>query len=184
MSGRRVHEEDRGDHQAVQAGRREGGPDGDRHRRDDRLGGTRLRAVEGPHRALSWRRVHGRLPAEDQGGGGRARSLRGQGGRGGGGGGQDRQHRRRQDLRDPGGGGHPHPHGRARSERTVMRAPTRRDNVRRFTWALATALVLVTAGLATAQTSAPATPAPAVTTPAPAPGTPAPAPPSKIDKGD
>ena len=104
------HEEDRGRHQAVQAGRSEGGAARGRAARHHGRGGERFRPAEGPHRALSRRRIRGGLPAqgEDRSG------LRGWPRRTRGGGDHQRRpyrtDRRRQDLHLLGRGGDPHPH--------------------------------------------------------------------------
>jgi NAD+ synthetase len=64
--GEAGNEENRSHHQAVQARRGARGPV--RRRRDgtDRDRGQGFRPAEGPHRAVSRRRVRGRLPAQDQ----------------------------------------------------------------------------------------------------------------------
>ena len=63
---RHADEDGHGDHQAVQARRRARGAGRRRRRRHHRHRGQGLRPPEGPHRALSRRRVRGRLPAQDQ----------------------------------------------------------------------------------------------------------------------
>ena len=73
------HAQDRGDHQAVQARRGEGGPPRDRRPGHDGHRGEGLRPPEGPHGALPRRRVRRRLPAEDQGRDRRPDDLVGQG---------------------------------------------------------------------------------------------------------
>src|SRR6266542_2464036 len=124
--GRHVgrHEEDRSHHQAVQAGRRQGGADRAGRERHDGDRGARLRPAEGPHRALPRLGVHDRLPAQGQG---RARGpgpARGQGrsthrrGR------PHRLHRRRQGLRPAHGRRHPHPHRRERRSRHLNPLPS------------------------------------------------------------
>src|SRR6266545_1872524 len=117
-------EEDRSHHQAVQAGRRQGGADRAGRDRHDGDRGARLRPAEGPHRALPRLGVHDRLPAQGQG---RARGpgpARGQGrsthrrGR------PHRLHRRRQGLRPAHGRRHPHPHRRERRSRHLNPLPS------------------------------------------------------------
>src|SRR5204863_58442 len=95
-AGRVPDEKDRGDHQAVQAGRRQGSAHLHRRDRHDRVGGARLWPAEGPHRALPRRRVHGRFPSHDQDRGRCPRPPRRQGRRRDCRPGQDRQHRGRQ----------------------------------------------------------------------------------------
>ena len=66
VAGGPGHEEDRSDHQAVQARRGEGGPAGGRPPGHHRDRGQGLRPPEGPHRTLSRRRIRRRLPAQDE----------------------------------------------------------------------------------------------------------------------
>src|ERR1700722_7822185 len=61
-----AHEEDRSDHQAVQARRGEGGAAGGGNPRKHRHGGERLRPAKGTYRALSWGRVRRRLSAQGE----------------------------------------------------------------------------------------------------------------------
>src|SRR2546426_294870 len=105
-------EKDRGDHQAVQARRREGGADRDRRDRHDRDRGSWVRPPEGPHRALSGIGVHRRFPAQGQDRGHRRRSPGGQGHVDHRGRGQDGLDRRRQGLRAAHRRGDPDPHRR------------------------------------------------------------------------
>src|SRR5436309_5789785 len=105
-------EKDRGDHQAVQARRREGGADRDRRDRHDRDRGSWVRPPEGPHRALSGIGVHRRFPAQGQDRGRRRRSPGGQGHVDHRGRGQDGLDRRRQGLRVAHRRGDPDPHRR------------------------------------------------------------------------
>src|SRR5437764_7599198 len=174
-SGEDRDEEDRGDHQALQAGRREGGAHGYRHHRHDRVRGAWLWPPEGAHGALPGRRIHRGFPPQDQGRGRRAGPFRRQGRRRGGGGGEDRQHRRRQDLRDAGGDRHSYSDRRAGSVGAVK--DTRRRRVNRLALAVMTLLVLALAASA-ALAQQPATPAGGAAPTASAPA------PSKIDKGD
>src|SRR5215470_5774392 len=107
-----LDEEDRSHHQAVQAGRRQGGADGARHHRHDGDRSAGLRPSEGAHRAVSRIGVHHRFPPQGEGGVGGARHPRGEGCGDGSRGGAHGLHRRRQGLRAPYGGSHPYPHRR------------------------------------------------------------------------
>src|SRR5438309_244250 len=176
-AGRVSDEKDRGDHQAVQAGRRQGSAHFHRRDRHDCVGGARLRPAEGPHRALPRRPIHGRFPPQDQGRGRRPGPPRRQGRGGDRRSGQARQHRRRQDLRQSGSDGGAHPDGRARRERALV---PKEVAVKRFSLALAMVLV-VSATAIVAWAQQPAGPPPSA---APAAATPAAPAASKIDKGD
>src|SRR6185437_15388031 len=106
-------EEDRSDHQALQAGRGEGCPEPDRPQGDHGARSEGLRTSEGPYGTLSWRRVRRRLPAQGED---RA-DHRGRDGREGRRDdtwrGAHRPHRRRQDLRLADRGSHPNSYWRA-----------------------------------------------------------------------
>jgi NAD+ synthase/NAD+ synthase (glutamine-hydrolysing) len=105
-------EENRSRDQALQARRSARSPVRGRHHRPDGDRSEGFRPPEGPHRALSRRRIRGGFPAQGEDRGGR-RHRRGRPGRRSHHQGRPhRQDRRRQDLRHAGRAGGAHPHRR------------------------------------------------------------------------
>ncbi len=113
------HEENRSNHQAVQARRSQRGPAGNRTSGHHRDRGQGVRPAEGPYRALPRRGIRGGLPAEGETG---SRPRRRDAAEGLGGHPEsraDRSHRRRQDLHLERRRSDPHSHGRDRLGRDL-----------------------------------------------------------------
>ena len=105
-----ANEEDRGDHQAVQTRRGEGGAAGGGNPGHHRPRSERLRPAKGPYRALSGGRVRRRLSAQGEDRGRRLGRKSPSGDRGDPQRGADGPHRRWQDICIADRGSHPHPH--------------------------------------------------------------------------
>src|SRR5579875_3438451 len=117
-----VDEKGRGNHQALQARRSEGGAPRGRHPGHHGHRGQGFWPAKGPYRALSRRRVRGRFFAEGQNRGGHGRRARRAGDRGHSARRPYRPDRRRQDLRHDRRRGGPDPHRGARSRRDLAAA--------------------------------------------------------------
>src|SRR5579883_21221 len=117
-------EKNRSHHTAAQAGRREGGAEGHRHRRHDGHGSARARPAKGAQGGLPRNGVPGGPAAEDEAGDRYSQRAFDRSDSGPGGFSQDRKDRGRKNIRLRRGGGDPDPERRPGRKRAISRPPT------------------------------------------------------------